>query len=66
MDQCCVLCQQTDESVHRLFFICSYSADIWRRVLDLMKYNRALSDMTEELANAIKMAKKKSAASRLL
>ncbi|XP_021837639.2 uncharacterized protein [Spinacia oleracea] len=62
----CPLCANCPESVQHLFFECSYSADIWQKVLVALQFSRTPSTFDLELRWMISVAKRTSARCKLL
>ena len=66
MDGLCLLCKQEQESRDHLFFSCSFSKEIWKKVLLLCGLNREVLGWIEELAWAEQRLKGKALISHVL
>ncbi|XP_075109037.1 uncharacterized protein LOC142180842 [Nicotiana tabacum] len=57
VDPECPLCEHEMESHNHIFFTCSFSEDIWRRLLKWMNINREPKRWDEEIKWAIEQMK---------
>lgn len=56
-DPMCVLCRTHQETVHHLFFECTYSRKIWGRIMDILKISRQIKAWEEEVEWVIKKSR---------
>ena len=66
MDGRCSLCKQEQESRDHLFFTCSLSKEIWKKMILLCGLSREVLGWNEELAWAVQRLKGKALTSKLL
>ncbi|OIT25661.1 hypothetical protein A4A49_63704, partial [Nicotiana attenuata] len=57
--QVCVFCGQEEEIFEHLFFECSYTSDVWKRLLNWMGIQRQIQTWEEELQWVTYHARKK-------
>ncbi|OIT36921.1 hypothetical protein A4A49_63652, partial [Nicotiana attenuata] len=55
----CVFCGQEEELLEHLFFECSYTSSIWKRLLNWMGIQRQIQTWEEELQWVTYQARKK-------
>ena len=65
-DGLCSLCKQEQESRDHLFFECSYSKAVWKKVLQLCGLNREVLDWRREFAWAVQKFKGKALITKIL
>ncbi|XP_075085145.1 uncharacterized protein LOC142168364 [Nicotiana tabacum] len=65
VDQKCVLCNQDNETIHHLFFECTYAKALWSALLPWQIIRRPVAGWDEELQWAEKKTKRNTAATEL-
>ncbi|XP_021765922.1 uncharacterized protein LOC110730425 [Chenopodium quinoa] len=64
-DPLCFFCQNCVESVAHLFFSCSYSREIWQKILDLLKIQKTVQCFELEQQRAARLYRKANRKCRL-
>ncbi|XP_056691281.1 uncharacterized protein [Spinacia oleracea] len=61
----CVLCSSVAESAEHLFFDCSFSSDIWQKILGVLGIRRSSFGFSQELSIAAHQSRKTGATATL-